>query len=157
MTPAVAVPASVDRDGLALQRLVREALRQGLQHARDVGAPVQPFLLSERGTLEYLFDHDERTHPLERAVRLLQCGAAADARQLALVMSSRLPLPAGGRSDAILVLACARGGGEAQVWAQAYRAPRWYRAFASIGAPWPLGPALNLFREAESTRSAIAG
>lgn len=151
MTAADAVVARPDRTAAvqdcAPGRLVEHAFDCALRHARD-GTPIQPFLLTDSGALDYLFDGDAGTHPVELAVRLMLAGGrAASAARIALAMGTRLTTPAGRQSHAVLVLACVREADAGEVWAQAWRPRRWYRAFAVDGAPWRVGTALNLFRE----------
>lgn len=151
MSAADAAVASPGRTAAAPHavpgRLVEHAFECALRHARE-GTPIQPFLLTDGGALDYLFDGDARTHPVELAVRLMLAGSrAASAARVALAMGTRLTTPAGRQSHAVLVLSCARESDIGEVWAQAWRPRRWYRAFALDGAPWRVGTALNLFRE----------
>lgn len=132
-----------------LRPLVADALDRGLQQVRATGAAVQPFLLSADGAFDYLFGGDH-CHPIDLAARLLLSGSrASDVDALALVMGTRLTTPAGRQSQVVLVLACSRHAVDGEVWAQAYRPQRWYRAFAEAGAPWRVGVAVNLFRAIE--------
>lgn len=145
------VPASPGRiasvQGAVPGRLVEQAFDRALRHARE-GTPLPPFLLTDSGALDYLFDGDGRTHPVELAVRLMLAGGrAASASMVALAMGTRITTPAGRQSHAVLVLACAREADAGDVWAQAWRPRRWYRGFAIEGAPWRVGTALNLFRQ----------
>ena len=155
VAPGVATTAKRRDDG-QLQPLVAEALRRGLEQVHGSGAALQPFLLCADGTLEYLFG-DSHCHPIELAARLLLAGSrASDSSALALAMGTRLTTPAGRQAQAVLVLACARTGGDAEVWAQAYRPRRWYRAFCAEGEPWRVGAAVNLFRAAEDRGDSAA-
>jgi len=134
---------------MSLPALIQHALQQGLHQVEAAGSPLHPFLVADDGTIALLFDPAGRAEPMDMAMQAIRGEPKlAAARRIAVVLDTRITLQDRPKSDAILVLACERSGGEGETWAHFYRPKGWFRPFRREGEAMQVGAAKNLFDEA---------
>lgn len=134
---------------MSLSALIEYALQQGLRQVEAAGSPLHPFLVADDGTIALLFDPTGRADPMDMAMQAIRGEPKlAAARRIAVVLDTRITLQDRPKSDAILVLACQRDGGEGEAWAHFYRPKRWFRPFRREGESMQAGATKNLFDEA---------
>jgi hypothetical protein len=131
---------------LTLSQLIQNALKQGVQQVEAAGSPLHPLLLDDTGRLMILFD-TSGTDPMELACRAIQ-KEAPDAIRCALVIDSRITGQDGKKWDAIVAMACQRGGEQGEVWAQRYVPKSLFRKFRVEGAPEKIGAAKDFISAA---------
>lgn len=133
----------------SLRTLIDDALEQGIRQVEAAGSPLNPFLMTDSGEAAFLFDPTGEASPIDLALGALRKSPAlAGAQRLALVLDTRITTKEGSKSDAILVLACDRGGGEGESWARFYRPKGWFRRFRAEADAQQVGTARNLFEAA---------
>ncbi|HSW14474.1 MAG TPA: hypothetical protein VLI06_16625, partial [Solimonas sp.] len=155
-SPAMSFPViSIARPGVdpegTLGNLIQHALTQGIDQVRVVGSPLHSFYLDERGEAHFLLDLQGGADPMTMALEAIQ-SKTPGIRQCALVVDSRITLEDGKKRDAIVVMACERGGGNGQTWAQCYIPKGWFKPFREHGERQQIGEAKNFIAVALADR-----
>lgn len=142
------VPAGPPLTYLAL---IHFALDQGARQVLEGGAPLAPFLLLDSGRAFFFVrgDANADADPMAIALRTLRAHGG-DARACALVLDTRLEVR-GTRTEAIVVMACERDGGNGQTWAQGYGRKGLLRRWALTSLRERVAECRNLFSGAQAS------
>ena len=135
---------------MSLTALRQLALEQGIKQVREVGSPLNPFLIFETGRAFFLVctQTQVKPDPMEIALQTIR-KHGREFQRCALVIDSRLTLKAGGKRDAIVAMMSERNARDGALWAQCYAPKRFWRSFKVVGEPEQAATSKNLFSEAK--------
>jgi hypothetical protein len=133
---------------MSFDALIPFALDQGLRQLKEVGSPLNPFLLLDSGRAFFFVCTAGDADPMEIALQTLR-ERGAEASSCALVVDTRIALKNGTTCDAIVAMASRRDASEGQTWAQSYRPKGWFKSFKALEIREQVATSKSLFAATE--------